>query len=141
VTVYVDSSVLMRIVTGARDALREWGRITRALSSELIRVECLRTIDRTRLQLHLPDDDVAERRAALLDRLEAFELIALDRTVLERAAEPFPTALGTLDGVHLASAVLAREQIADLAVATHDRELAIAARAMNLPVLGASRLR
>jgi len=141
VTVYVDSSVLMRIVTGARDTLREWGRITRALSSELIRVECLRTIDRTRLRLHLPDDDVAERRAALLERLEAFELIALDRTVLERAAEPFPTALCTLDGVHLASAVLAREQIADLAVATHDRELAIAARAMNLPVLGAPRLR
>ena len=84
-TVYVDSSVLMRIVTGARDALREWGRITRALSSELIRVECLRTIDRARLRLRLPNEDVAERRAALLERLDAFEFIALDRTVLERA--------------------------------------------------------
>ena len=98
-------------------------------------------MDRTRLRLRLADDDVAERRAALLERLEALELIALDRTVLERAAELFPTALGTLDGVHLASAVLAREQIADLALATHDRELAVAARAMHLPVLGAPRRR
>ena len=38
-------------------------------------------------------------------------------------------------------AVLAREQIADLALATHDRELAVAARAMHLPVLGAPRRR
>ena len=76
----------MRIITGARDALREWGRITRPLSSELIRVGCLRTLDRTCLRLRLPDHEVAERRAALLERLETFELIALDRTVLSPTA-------------------------------------------------------
>ena len=45
--VYVDSSVLLRIVLGERDRLRIWPTITNAVSSELIRLECLRTIDRT----------------------------------------------------------------------------------------------
>ncbi len=135
-TVYVDTSVLLRIVTGARGVLREWKQITRPVSSELIRIECLRTIDRVRIRLGLTDDEVAERRAAILRRLDAFELIELDRAVLERAAEPFPTAVGSLDGMHLASAVLARARRRDLALATHARELGLAARAMGFRVLG-----
>jgi hypothetical protein len=56
--------------------------------------------------------------------------------VLERAAEPFPTVLGSLDAVHLASALLIRPDIPDLAFATHDVELGTAARAMDFEVLG-----
>lgn len=137
-TVYVDASVLLRIVAGERGALRDWRKITRPLSSELIRVECLRTIDRARIRLGLNDVEIAERRAALLEQLDAFDLVELDRGVLERAAEPFPTEVGSLDGVHLATAVLARTRIPDLPLATHGRQLAIAARSMGFRVLGAS---
>ena len=41
--VYVDSSVLLRIVLSERGALREWRRIQRPLASEPIRLECRRT--------------------------------------------------------------------------------------------------
>ena len=65
-----------------------------------------------------------------------YELVRLGRAVLERAAEPFPTALGTLDAVHLASALAAREVVRDLRFATHDRELGLAARSVGFRVVG-----
>ncbi len=58
--------------------------------------------------------------------------------VLRRASQPFPTPLGTLDAVHLATALLWRDsRVEDLALATHDRALALAARASGLTVVGA----
>jgi hypothetical protein len=62
--------------------------------------------------------------------------VDLDRRVLDRAAEAFPTSLGSLDAIHLASALLARTAISDLEFATHDDELGIAARAMGFGVVG-----
>jgi len=58
--------------------------------------------------------------------------------VLARAAQPLPTELGTLDAIHLATALLWREHSgADIVMATHDLSLATAARACGLAVLGA----
>ena len=136
---YVDSSVLLRVVLGERGRLREWPRSERWISSELVRLESLRTIDRARLKLRLSDRAVSVRRAAVLEHLRAFDLIRLQAAVLERAAEPFPTSLGTLDAVHLASALLAREHYEDLVLATHDRELATAAEAVGFRVVGVAR--
>ncbi|MFM7737045.1 MAG: type II toxin-antitoxin system VapC family toxin [Alphaproteobacteria bacterium] len=135
-TAYVDSSVVLRIVLGEPGRLREWRRITRPLASEVVRLECLRTIDRARLRLGLADEAVADRRAAVQELLEGFDLVRVDEAVLERAADPFPTSLGSLDGIHLATALLARAGCRDLVVATHDRELATAARAVGFRVLG-----
>jgi len=136
-TVYVDASVLLRIVLGEPGALRGWRAITRPISSGLIRLECLRTIDRAQIRLGLPDVEVAERRAAVLEHLETFDLIPVDAAIVDRAAEPFPTVLGALDAMHLATALLARAQLEDLLFATHDQELMLAARAMGFRVLGA----
>ncbi|MGH7894876.1 MAG: type II toxin-antitoxin system VapC family toxin [Candidatus Binatia bacterium] len=136
-TVYVDASVLLRIVLGERGALAQWRKITRPIASELVRLECLRTIDRARLRLGLAPSDLAGRRAAVLEQLRGFEIVPMDAPILDRAAEPFPAPLGSLDAIHLASAVLARATIPDLVVATHDVELATAARAVGFEVLGA----
>ena len=46
---YIDSSVLLRIILGQRDRLKEWARVTRVIASALAEVECLRTLDRLRL--------------------------------------------------------------------------------------------
>lgn len=135
-TIYVDSSVLLRVILGEPDRLASWGRIDQPVSSQLIRVECLRTIDRARLVLGLSDEVVAERRLAVLEMVDSFGLISVNRTILERAAEPFPTTLGTLDAIHLASALLLREQSDAVAIATHDVALTLAARAMGFEVLG-----
>lgn len=140
-TVYVDSSVLLRVVTRAPGLLSRWRDISSPISSEVIRLECHRTIDRARLRFGLADAEVIERHTAIRERLDAFELVPLDSVVLERAAEPFPSPVGTLDAIHLASALLARRRHPDLTLATHDQELAIAARTMGLAVLGVAATR
>jgi len=68
--------------------------------------------------------------------MRTLALIPIDARVLERAADPFPTTLGSLDAIHLASALLVRNRFEDLSLATHDDELAIAARAAGFRVHG-----
>lgn len=133
----MDSSVLLRVVLGEPGRLRIWPKIDRAVSSELITLECLRTIDRARIRLGLEDEDISERRAAALEAIDAFHLVPVGSSVIERAAEPFPTMLGSLDAIHLASALMVRDSFEDLSIATHDHELAVAARAVGFQVHGA----
>ncbi len=133
---YIDSSVLLRVILGEPDRLPSWSRIDLAVSSDLIRLECLRTIDHARIQLRLTDDDVSRQRADVLAAIDSIGLIPLSNLVLERAAEPFPTLIGSLDALHLASALLVRDQYDELLFATHDRALAVAARAMGFRVEG-----
>lgn len=135
---YIDSSVLLRAVLGEPERLKIWPRITNPVSSELTRLECLRTIDRARVRLGLDDRSVARQRGAVMEAIDSVRLISLDRTILDRAAEPFPTSLGSLDRIHLASALLAREELDDLILATHDEELGIAAQAVGFSVHGSS---
>jgi predicted nucleic acid-binding protein len=136
VNVYVDSSVLLRVVLGERGRLRGWTDIESAAASELIRLECLRTIDRARIRIGLTAEAVATHRANILEAIGAFSLVPLDSGILERASAPFPTLIGTLDAIHLASAMAAREIIPDLRFATHDVELGLAARSVGFDVLG-----
>jgi predicted nucleic acid-binding protein len=135
---YVDASVLLRIVLRQPNALKEWSQIDHGVSSVLIRTESLRTIDRLRLRAQTSDFEVALRRRAIFKLLASFELVEIDETVLERAAQPRPTELGTLDAIHLASALFWRENTGeDLTMATHDRALALGAQAHGLDVIGA----
>jgi predicted nucleic acid-binding protein len=136
---YVDSSVILRLILGEPGSLSTWGQVQRALSSELTRLECLRTIDRARLRLSLVDHEVARLRADVLDLTSKMTLVDLDRTVLSRASEPFPTSLRSLDAIHLASADLSRGQVDGLRFATHDVELATAALSLGFDVDGIAR--
>lgn len=132
---YVDTSVLLRVIQGTPDVLAEWERLD-AVSSYLVRVECLRTIDRARLQPGARELAIAADRATALDLLQRIRLAPVTDQVLDRAADPFPTALGSVDAIHLSTALLLREDIDDLAFATHDRQLAVAARSVGFLVLG-----
>ncbi len=83
---------------------------------------------------------MATRRATILRPIASLELVELDEVVLERAAQPMPTELGTLDALHLATAVLWRDMSsADLVMATHDAALGLAARAHGFAVVGIPR--
>ena len=134
---YVDASVLLRLILREKGRLREWGAVRRGVASALVETECLRTLDRLRLAHGLTDGDLSARREAVYRLLEPMDVIDVDRVVLSRASQPLPTALGTLDAIHLASALLWREQSAeDLVMATHDGALAVAARASGIRVVG-----
>lgn len=134
---YLDTSALLRLVLrepGALDELRSYDAL---VSSELIAVESARTIDRLRLQGALTSDEAATRLRTLNEWLEAVDLVLLRPTVLSRAAEPMPMPLGTLDALHLATALIWRDRMGPLrVVATHDVALGAAARAFGFDVLG-----
>jgi predicted nucleic acid-binding protein len=130
VIAYIDASVLLRFALGQSNALPQSGQIQHGVSSALITAESLRTLDALRIRANLPDSELASRRGAILQLLASLEIIEIDATVLNRAAQPLPTALGTLDAIHLATALLWRERMqTDPVMATHDRALAIAAQA------------
>ncbi len=134
---YVDSSVLLRLALGQPNALPEWRQIDRGVSSALISTESLRTLDRVRIRAGLSDIEVARRRATILNLIDSLELIQIDSVVLYRAAQPMPTELGTLDAIHLASALLWKDAMRiDPVMATHDGALGLAAQAHGLKVLG-----
>ena len=134
---YVDSSVLLRLALGQPNALPEWRQIDRGVSSALISTESLRTLDRVRIRAGLSDIEVARRRATILNLIDSLELIQIDSVVLDRAAQPMPTELGTLDAIHLASALLWKDAMRiDPVMATHDAALGLAAQAHGLRVLG-----
>jgi predicted nucleic acid-binding protein len=137
VIAYVDSSVLLRVVLGQPDSLSEWRTIERGVVSALVEVECLRTLDRLRVASGLPEAEVALRREAVVRLLESMEVVGVSTPILRRASAPFPVTLGTLDALHLATALTWRDAVGeDLAMATHDAALGLAARAMGLVVAG-----
>jgi predicted nucleic acid-binding protein len=134
---YVDSSVLLRVVLGQPGKLKEWRGIEAGVASGLVEVECLRTLDRLRLRSAIADEELAARREAVYRLTEHMEIVEPSIVVLNRAAQPLPTPLGTLDAVHLATALVWREvRDRDLVMATHDRALGTAARASGLRVIG-----
>jgi predicted nucleic acid-binding protein len=140
VIAYVDASVLLRVALRQRDALGEWREIQQGVSSALVMTESLRTLDRLRLRANLTDVEVARRRATILALVGSLELVEVDANVLERAAQPMPTELGTLGAIHLATALLWKEMTQlDLVMATHDGALALGAQAHGLPVVGVPR--
>jgi predicted nucleic acid-binding protein len=142
VIAYIDSSVLLRVVLQQPNQLEEWDSLDVVVSSKLLDVEVRRTIDRLRLQHELSEDELARVTADADSILSRFIHGDLDVRVLQIASSPMPAILGTLDALHLATAELYREaQPAGeppIVFATHDRQLAAAAEALQFRVIGAS---
>lgn len=134
---YLDASVVLRLVLGEANKLAEWKRVQTAVASALTEVECLRTLDRLGRSGALTEKDVAARRAEVYRLLEAVEVVDIARPILRRASEPFPAPIGTLDAIHLATAIAWRDASdTALVMATHDRALGVAARAVGMQVIG-----
>jgi predicted nucleic acid-binding protein len=137
VIAYLDTSALLRIVLrepGAVDDLRTYDGL---VSSELIAVESARTIDRLRSQGALTMEEATERIRVVNEWLEAVDLVLLRPPVLSRAGEPMPIPVGTLDAIHLATALIWRDRLGPLPqIVTHDAALGAAARAFGFDVRG-----
>src|ERR687892_2746833 len=130
-TVYIDTSVILRILFREPNPVEVWGKWEKAFSSNLWRVEALRTVDRLRLSGDLSDEDVANLVRDIRVAHETLAIYPLIEQILQRAGESFPTVVGTLDAIHLATA-LAIRQVEPLDILlTHDGQLATAARSVG----------
>ena len=138
-TAYLDSSVVMRQLLGGRSRWHGWGSWEDAYSSVIMRVECLRMADRLRLTGGL-DDLQRSRLGGMIEAVcDVLTLVPIDAFILNRTAQSFPTVVGTLDALHLATALsLAERAVIDVTFVTHDQQQARAAKGMGLHVLGCS---
>lgn len=138
---YIDCSVLMRVVFREPNSLADWPLITTGVTSTLTRVEAARAMDREIVLGAATQSALRDKQREIADILRRLEYVPLEDPVLAQAAQPLPLVLGTLDSIHLATAMLYRAtQPPDerpLRFATHDQRLARAARAMSFEVLGA----
>jgi len=134
--VYLDTSVVLRRLLKEPGALSGWGRWTAAYASRLWLTEALRTVERLRLVGRMDDEDVARVRDDFRQVHAALHIIPVEETVLVRAGESFPTTLGTLDAIHLASALAVQEEVPLDRFLTHDRALALAAASLGFAVEG-----
>ena len=136
-TLYLDSSVVLRVLLAEKHRLDVWGRWERAFASELLGLEVRRAIDRLRILGHLDQ----RATAALLQHTatieDAISIVSLTRTIIRRAALPMASPVRTLDAMHLATALVMRERSdRPLTFATHDVRQADAARTLGFSAIG-----
>jgi hypothetical protein len=138
VTVFVESSVLVRIAAGQAPLLPEWESISTPIASVLIEIEVPRAIHRLHHAGDLTEEAAFAAAARARELLRAFRLMEIDPAVRLRAGGPFAVQVRSLDAIHLASALLWQESHAEaeLVVATHDERVGRAALAHGLRVLG-----
>lgn len=124
---YFDTSALVKLVVEEAETLELMGwngdQNPTAVSSDLTRTELIRVVRRAAPELAGNARDV----------LNAINLITADTSIFEAAALLDPTALRSLDAVHLATALTLGDDLEGLL--TYDRRLAEAARAYAVPVL------
>lgn len=136
--VFLDTSVVLRVILRQSGAMRNFGEWSRAYCSELLGVEARRVLDRIRLEGALDDAGLASAHQQVARVERTFGMVRVTRAVLRRASLPLPTVTRTLDAIHLATALLlAERQRIDLVFVTHDAQQALAARALGFECVGA----
>jgi len=105
------------------------------VTSDLTLVECDRALIRVQATLELPPSEVARRRQMFEAAAAHWALLRISPAIVERARKPFPgDPIRSLDALHLASALAAKDASDDIAVLSLDRRVRRSARALGLEV-------
>lgn len=130
--VYLDSALVIRQLIGTKHPWDGWGNWKAAYASALMRTECYRTANQMRLDGKL-DDAQRARLGTWIERVcESVTLVPITDGVLRRAADAFPTAVGTAQAIHLATLLeLQSAHGVTCLLATADAELLRAAESMG----------
>ena len=121
--IYLDSSVALAQLFGEDQAPPESLWSESLVSSRLLQYEVMnRVLARGRVKAHVEGARDLLARVALVD---------LAPIVLQRALEPFPTPVRTPDALHLATLHFLREHADPVQLASYDRSLSHAARALG----------
>jgi predicted nucleic acid-binding protein len=109
------------------------------IASDLTLIECDRVLIRAVALDELPESDAADRQARINTVSQRWTMLALDEEIVERARRPFPSEpVRTLDAIHLASALIARKAVPDLAILTLDARIRQAADRLGFSVVPAA---
>lgn len=132
---YLDSSVLLRWLLGEPDQIKDLKKIDKFYSSVLLRIESKRVLHRLLKISDITESEFEKLSRDLRDLLKRVNLIEFGRSIQRRSEESFTFNIGTLEAIHLASA-LAIRGLDGVIFLTHDRDLARNARALEFELLG-----
>ncbi len=133
---YIDASVLLRIILDEPGALKDVNKFEEIYSSWLIRVESHRVLQRLLKNNQITESKFLKSVEILGKLLTKINIIEINKTILTRSEESFPLQIGTLDAIHLASALSLREHQIYPTLLTHDIQLGNNALAMQFSVNG-----
>jgi predicted nucleic acid-binding protein len=137
VTGYLDASALLAVIFDDHSQPVDLSQFDDLVSSELLPVECLRACHRVRHRGTISAIRLARVQDLLARILARVHLGPLDGFVLDGAARNYPGVVGTLDAIHLATALRIRSDGEDaLQLLTHDAQLGRVARSCGLDVVG-----
>ena len=130
--VYLDSSFVIRQLLGVRPECPFWGKWEKAYASTLMRTECFRAANLLRLNGKIDDAQRARLGTWIEKVVSTVTQVPVTDAILHRAAETFPTAVGTLQGIHLAT-LLELQAVHGItcSLATDDSQLLQAATALG----------
>jgi predicted nucleic acid-binding protein len=98
------------------------------VSSDLTLIECDRVLHRAVFLEELTEAESADRRAHLAAATSHWVMLRMGPEVIDRARQPFPVEpVRTLDAIHLASVLVARSAIPELALLSLDTRVRSAA--------------
>ena len=129
---YLDSSVLLRHILLGEVPIRHALEFPRVVSSELIEIECRRVLNRCRLAGEFDDEALALARERLDAVLSGIDLLELSAQIKQRAMDPFPVHVRTLDALHIATVLAVAADAGGTALFSHDRGMNVCARSLGI---------
>ena len=135
-TLYAESSAILAWLLGedagasVRDALAAAEVV---ITSDLTLIECDRVLIRAGVLGEISEAKGADRRAPLNAASAGWHVIRVGQEIVERSRRPFPgEPIRTLDAIHLASALVARQAIAGLELLSLDDRIRAAGRRLGM---------
>jgi predicted nucleic acid-binding protein len=122
--IYLDTSVVLATLFNEQRRPPDTLWATATISSRLLEYEIFVRLNALGHSAHVSQH--------ARNFLETVELVDLARPVLERALQPFPVPLRTLDAIHLATLIYLRGRGLSLELATYDNRLGHAALSMGV---------
>jgi len=139
VRVYAESSAILAWLLGERGAhgvVEELARASLVAASELTFIEVERGLHRATRDGRLNEAERADATALLRQAGETWSVLEIGDEIAARAKRPFPQEpVRTLDAIHLASALAAREGVGPLAVLSLDDRIRRSARELGFDVV------
>ena len=137
-TVYAESSAVLAWLLGeaAGDTVREVLRKANiVLASDLTLLECRRVLLRALTLGEIHEAAAAERRAQLNVAAGHWHLWRISSKIVDRAGRPFPVEpIRTLDAIHLASALAARDVAPGVELLSLDDSIRRAGQQLGFPL-------
>lgn len=108
----------------------------RVITSDLTLIECDRALLRLAALGVMTGDELADRQSRLIAAARPWSMMSIAPPIVDRARRPFPDdAIRSLDAIHLASALVARAEIGDLALLTLDDRIRTAGQRLGFRIV------